>query len=98
MKLPDGLRIVGKVYAKCINDFENRIKRDFRNTGQKWAVDVGLEADFPEAGIEAGYMLFTNEEILSRFEPVMDRILELIDQEVKSVRNQREHVDVSSLL
>jgi hypothetical protein len=58
MKLPDGSRIAGKVYAKCIMDFENRIKADFRNNGQKWAVDVGIEADFPDAGIEEGYMMF----------------------------------------
>jgi hypothetical protein len=31
MKLPDGSRTAGKVYAKCIMDFENRIKADFRN-------------------------------------------------------------------
>jgi len=48
-------------------DFENRIKADFRNNNQKWAVDVGIEAEFPEAGIEEGYMTFTNEEILQCF-------------------------------
>merc|ERR1711939_1000072 len=63
MKLPDGSKTAGRVYAKCIMDFENRIKADFRNNGQKWAVDVGIEAEFPEAGIEEGYMTFTNEEI-----------------------------------
>ncbi|QSS60193.1 Hsp70-like protein [Histoplasma capsulatum] len=78
MKLPDGSRTAGRVYAKCIMDFENRIKADFRNNGQKWAVDVGIEADFPEAGIEEGYMTFTNEEILQCFEPVVNRILELV--------------------
>ncbi|KAI7971307.1 hypothetical protein EIK77_007361 [Talaromyces pinophilus] len=69
MNLPDGSRTAGRVYAKCIMDFENRIKADFRNNGQKWAVDVGIEADYPDAGIEEGYMTFTNEEILQCFEP-----------------------------
>ena len=52
MKLPDGSKTAGKVYAKCIMDFENRIKADFRNNGQKWAVDVGIE-DFHERGDSA---------------------------------------------
>ncbi|KAI4129947.1 MAG: hypothetical protein LQ347_003563 [Umbilicaria vellea] len=88
MKLPDGSRTAGRVYAKCIMDFENRIKADFRNNGQKWAVDVGIEAEFPEAGIEEGYMTFTNEEILQCFEPVVNRILELVRNQIIAIQAQ----------
>jgi len=88
MKLPDGSKTAGKVYAKCIMDFENRIKADFRNNGQKWAVDVGIEAEFPEAGIEDGYMTFTNEEILQCFEPVVNRILELVRNQIIAIQAQ----------
>ncbi|KAF1986767.1 actin-like ATPase domain-containing protein [Aulographum hederae CBS 113979] len=88
MKLPDGSRTAGKVYAKCIMDFENRIKADFRNNGQKWAVDVGIEAEFPDAGIEEGYMTFTNEEILQCFEPVVNRILELVRNQIIAIQAQ----------
>ncbi|KAL8720912.1 MAG: hypothetical protein Q9225_002298 [Loekoesia sp. 1 TL-2023] len=88
MKLPDGSKTAGKVYAKCIMDFENRIKADFRNNGQKWAVDVGIEAEFPEAGIEEGYMTFTNEEILQCFEPVVNRILELVRSQIIAIQAQ----------
>ncbi|CAG8889626.1 unnamed protein product [Penicillium nalgiovense] len=88
MKLPDGSRTAGKVYAKCIMDFENRIKADFRNNGQKWAVDVGIEADFPDAGIEEGYMTFMNEEILQCFEPVVNRILELVRNQIIAIQAQ----------
>ncbi|KAL8926022.1 MAG: hypothetical protein Q9208_003163 [Pyrenodesmia sp. 3 TL-2023] len=88
MKLPDGSKTAGKVYAKCIMDFENRIKADFRNNGQKWAVDVGIEAEFPEAGIEEGYMTFTNEEILQCFEPVVNRILELVRSQIIGIQAQ----------
>ncbi|KAM3422911.1 hypothetical protein BST61_g394 [Cercospora zeina] len=88
MKLPDGSKTAGKVYAKCIMDFENRIKADFRNNGQKWAVDVGIEAEFPEAGIEEGYMTFTNEEILQCFEPVVNRILELVRNQIVAIQAQ----------
>ncbi|KAL2838888.1 hypothetical protein BJY01DRAFT_219624 [Aspergillus pseudoustus] len=92
MKLPDGSRTAGKVYAKCIMDFENRIKADFRNNGQKWAVDVGIEADFPDAGIEEGYMTFTNEEILQCFEPVVNRILELVRNQIIAIQAQNRNL------
>jgi len=96
MKLPDGSKTAGKVYAKCIMDFENRIKADFRNNGQKWAVDVGIEAEFPEAGIEEGYMTFTNEEILQCFEPVVNRILELVRNQIIAIQAQNRSLQVSS--
>ena len=95
MKLPDGSKTAGKVYAKCIMDFENRIKADFRNNGQKWAVDVGIEAEFPEAGIEEGYMTFTNEEILQCFEPVVNRILELVRNQIIAIQAQNRMLQVS---
>ena len=97
MKLPDGSRTAGKVYAKCIMDFENRIKADFRNNGQKWAVDVGIEAEFPEAGIEEGYMTFTNEEILQCFEPVVNRILELVRNQIIAIQAQNRILQVSKI-
>lgn len=95
MKLPDGSKTAGRVYAKCIMDFENRIKADFRNNGQKWAVDVGIEAEFPEAGIEEGYMTFTNEEILQCFEPVVNRILELVRNQIIAIQAQNRALQVS---
>jgi hypothetical protein len=94
MKLPDGSKTAGRVYAKCIMDFENRIKADFRNNGQKWAVDVGIEAEFPDAGIEEGYMTFTNEEILQCFEPVVNRILELVRNQIIAIQAQNKMLQV----
>ena len=88
MKLPDGSKTAEKVYAKCIMDFENRIKADFRNNGQKWAVDVGIEMDYPDADIEEGFMMFTNEEILQCFEPVVSRILELVRNQIMAIQAQ----------
>jgi len=51
-------------------------------------VDVGIEAEFPEAGIEEGYMTFTNEEILQCFEPVVNRILELVRNQIIAIQAQ----------
>lgn len=69
-------------------DFDKRIKDDFRNNGQKWAVDVGIESVWPEADIDEGYMVFTNDEIQKCFEPVIGRILELMKNQVLAVQSQ----------
>jgi hypothetical protein len=95
MGLPYSSKIRGRVYAKCMMDFENRIKNDFRNNGQKWPVDIGIEAEFPEAGIEEGYMCFSNEEVLMCFEPVVNRILELIKDQITAIQAQNKSVKVS---
>ena len=90
MKLHNGVRPVSRVYAKCIIYFENFIKAGFRNNGQKWAVDVGFEP-----GIEDGYMIFTNEEILQCFEPVVNRILELVRNQIIAIQAQNRDLQVS---
>ena len=97
MRLPDGSKTAGRAYAKCIMDFQNRIRGDFRNNGQKWAVDVGIEAAFPEAGIDEGYMVFTNEDILSCFEPVVNRILELVRNQIIAIQAQNRTLQVSGI-
>jgi hypothetical protein len=94
MKLPDTSHTADKVYADCMMDFENRIKSDFRNNGQRWAVDVGIEAEFPKADLEEGYMLFTNEEILQCFDPVVTKILEMMDNQVAAIEAQDRKLQV----
>jgi hypothetical protein len=94
MKLPAGSTIQSKIYAKAIIDFENRIKTDFRNNGQKWAVDLGIEQDFPDADIEEGYLTWTNEEILQCFKPVVDSILELVRNQITEVQASNSHLQV----
>lgn len=95
MNLPEGAKTAGKVYAKCIMDFEARIKHDFRNNGRKWAVDVDIEAEFPEAGIEEGYMVFENEDIRQCFEPVVNRILEMVRHQIIAIQGQNKQLQVS---
>jgi hypothetical protein len=95
MNLPEGSKTTARIYAKCVMDFENRIKADFRNDGQKWAVDVGIDMAYPEADIEDGYMTFTNEEILQCFELVVNRILELVRNQIFSIEAQNRPLQVS---
>lgn len=86
LKLPEGSRIAGRTYAKGILDFESRIKHAFSDDGSTWAVKVGLFADYPDAGIdrESGCMAVTNDAMLSCYKPVVDRVTELISDQLAS--------------
>lgn len=87
-RLPEGSKTVSRVYAKAMVDFDTRIKDEFRNNGQKWAVDIGIESEWPEADIDEGFMVFTNDEIQNCFEPVIERIMELVKSQVFAVQSQ----------
>ncbi|CAJ0551398.1 Ff.00g113280.m01.CDS01 [Fusarium sp. VM40] len=85
MKLRGNYRLTAKAYARCILDFTKRIMMTFCNDGFRWAVDVGIAKDFCVAGFEEGFMVFTNDEILSCFRPVTDIIVEMICEEIREV-------------
>jgi hypothetical protein len=95
MKLPDGSRTVARVSAACFVGFHDRIKLGFKNDGQNWVVDIGIEAKFPEADIEKGCITFTNDQILPCFEPVVNRILEGIRKQVEAVHARNGTLKVS---
>ncbi|KAK2813712.1 hypothetical protein FQN50_000110 [Emmonsiellopsis sp. PD_5] len=75
-----------RIYAKNLVEFENLIKTDFCNDGKPWAVDCGTDKDYPEANIEAGYMMWTNEQILACFEPVVSRVIRLIKDKIIAIQ------------
>lgn len=95
MKFPEGSKVTERIYAKCILDFEYRIKVEFKNNGQKWAVDLGVGAEFSDAGIEDGHLIFTNEEILGCFEPVVNRIIDLIKNQIDRISGQMKPLKVT---
>ncbi|CZR38248.1 uncharacterized protein FPRO_06561 [Fusarium proliferatum ET1] len=85
MRLPDSSRLARRVFGKCIDDFEDRILSEFRNNGQEWDIDVAVEAEFPDAGIKNGFMTYTNDEILSCFQPVIDGITTMMAHAIGEV-------------
>lgn len=85
------------MYLKCLVDFENRIKAGFCNNGNIWAIDVGLDTDYPEAKIEEGYMMFTDEEILGCLTPVVERILELVGNQIIAIQSENRNLQVCNL-
>lgn len=94
MKLRGNYRLTAKAYARCILDFTKRIMISFCNDGFRWAVDVGIAKDFCVAGFEEGFMVFTNDEILSCFQPVTDIIVEMICDEIHKVSKTGRKIEV----
>lgn len=94
MNIAEGSRRAQKVYLSCLHDFETRIKADFRNNGNTWAIDVGLDKDYPEAGIKEGYMMFTDQEIFECFKPVVDRVTELVRCQIARIQFENLHLQV----
>lgn len=92
-----------RLRARCRLQFERHIKLEFgRHDFQPppgiprgvWAAYVGGDAEFPEADLEEGYMMFSNEEIYSCFDPVVDRTIELIENQIAAVRAQNKGLQV----
>jgi hypothetical protein len=101
MKLPEESELAAKVYAKNMKDFEYFIKVKFRKNGQKWVTDVGFEEEeleYPGANIEEGYMSWTNDEIFGCFDPVCNRVVELINNQITSVMSLSYSIQVRSIL
>jgi hypothetical protein len=70
-RLKKGLNsaIAEQIQSRCFQDSKDRIRPDFKNDGHSWAVDLAIDTieNVPEVGIEEGYMVFSNEEILTCF-------------------------------
>lgn len=94
MKFPEGSKAIAKVCKKCFIDFEDRIKREFGNTGQDWMVEVGILIDCPDVSTEDGCMRFTNDEIPQCFDMVIRRILEMMENQVLTIKAQNQQLQV----
>ncbi|KAJ5809935.1 uncharacterized protein N7503_002153 [Penicillium pulvis] len=90
-----------RVYAKCRDFFRSEVIPQFGNpdypppacldlerAGDFWC-DVGIELEFPEADIEEGRMWFTKEEMLSCFDPSVNQILGMIEEQVSAIELQQ---------
>ncbi|KAH6848057.1 hypothetical protein B0I37DRAFT_156498 [Chaetomium sp. MPI-CAGE-AT-0009] len=87
-------------YAKGVIDFNSRIKHAFNDDGSTWAVNVGLFADYPDAGIDekSGCMAVTNEDMLSCYKPVAYRVIQLISDQLTAVTMYHPRARVKAIL
>ncbi|OBT68478.1 hypothetical protein VE03_02784 [Pseudogymnoascus sp. 23342-1-I1] len=106
MGLSDYNKAKIRVRAKCRSQFEKYVKLEFGRPDFHappdiprgcWAADVGLEIEIPEADLEEGYMMFSDDEIYSCFDPVIERTMELIGDQVTAVRAQNKGLQICLL-
>lgn len=83
-----------KIQSKCLEAFENRIKGDFTNNGNPWAVDVGIEEAIPDINLYDSHINFTNDEILECFTPAVKRTRKLVLEQIEAVEKKRRHLQV----
>jgi hypothetical protein len=78
--------------------FSGWIHAGFSNNGQSWSVEIfpGSDYDIPGAGIYEGHITFSNEEVLSLFEPVSHGLLELVRRQLLAIWDLRETVQMSA--
>ena len=59
-----------------------------------WVADLGVEMDRPEADLVEGYMVFSEDEIYSCFDAVVERTLGLVREQVDAIHEQNEQIQV----
>ncbi|KAJ6017494.1 hypothetical protein N7451_000873 [Penicillium sp. IBT 35674x] len=90
-----------RVYAKCREFFKSEVIPHFGNPDYPppayldleragdFRCDVGIEVEFSDADIEEGCMWFTKEEMLSCFDPSVNQILGMIEEQFSAIKLQR---------
>ncbi|KAF4627948.1 hypothetical protein G7Y89_g10203 [Cudoniella acicularis] len=69
----------------CRNTDKMKLPPNSKTAARIYWKYVGLSAEFPEAGIEEGYMVFQYDKVLACFEPVFKQVLELINDQVGQI-------------
>jgi hypothetical protein len=96
MKLPHYTSTGAKVYDACLKAFDSYILPEFSNSQQNWCIEGMPDvSDFPEAGIEDGFMILRNDEILLCFEPVSRGMLELMKRQFLNIAGRGASLSVS---
>jgi len=75
---------------EAVNYFESAIKRQYNPYAQdcedEYEIPMAGVADIPAIGLEAGYLLFTRQEIQEIFDPVFRQIRSLIEEQIRDIK------------
>lgn len=89
----------GKPYRKMMKEFDERLKRTFKDSLDQDAMDCEVPGvpDDPTKKIEDGFLEIERAEMQGIFEPVIREILRLVQEQLDSVRRDG-HSSVASVL
>lgn len=84
------MRRKGKPYFKMIKEFDEHLKRVFRNSDDQEYMDCEVPGlpDNPLNKVEDGFVEISREEMQAIFNPVIDGILELVQEQINSVSKE----------
>ncbi|KAK9459078.1 uncharacterized protein V1516DRAFT_551577 [Lipomyces oligophaga] len=84
-----------KIYTRCIGNFE-RIKRGFENRADiQWPVELDYDIHDESVQIHDGRIFFYNEDIRAAFDPTVDKIVELVNDQLDRIkRNGKEAKEI----
>ncbi|KAM5341249.1 hypothetical protein ACJ41O_015358 [Fusarium nematophilum] len=86
LKLPRGSKTAACVHSIAAEGFHCCIRHAFDNKGQRWAMDAGFGAEHLRADIEEVSMVYSNDEILSCFQPVVASIKQLVKKQLLTIQ------------
>lgn len=77
---------------RMLREFEEVLKRSFSNDEDEdiFTCSIGGLADDPVAGIEDGGLILTREDMQSIFDPVINQILPLVQEQIDMILAQNE--------
>ena len=88
-----------KPYQAMMKQFEERLKRCFRDSPECESMDCPLGdrvPDDPSKGVEDGYLEITIGEMKEIFDPVINEIIRLVRQQIDTISKERkQNVTVS---
>lgn len=75
---------------RMLNEWEQVLKREFSNSEEDdiFSCPIGGIPDDPEIGIEDGAFIITREEMLAIFDPVINQIIPLVQEQIDMVETQ----------
>lgn len=79
------------VRNKMLRKFQEVLRRSFSDSEEDglFAVPTGWIPDDTKAGIEDGCLQLTREDMRSIFDPVLDKIITLVQEQIDSVQKQQ---------
>ena len=78
----------GKPFHKMMKEFDERLTRTFRDSCEQETMDCEVPgvADDPEKRIEDGFLEIDRKEMQEIFEPVIKKVLRLVQEQLDSVK------------
>lgn len=86
-----------------VKEWEEVLKREFSNSEEDdiFSCPIGGIPDDIEMGIEDGAFIITREEMLGIFDPIIDKIIPLVQEQIDMVEVQNErdlHISVCYII